>query len=163
LSQIGKVQDALTSIPAPVSGSLGTSVGSQEFTAGVYQGSAVNMPADTVITLNGNGIDGAVWIFNLTDALTMGAGTRFDISNASNPIVIWNVGGALNLGAGTEFFGTAYISGSVSGATSTVSCGNLYAKGALSIGSIGQGVSQQPCPTASTITVTVDEDGKGSF
>jgi hypothetical protein len=64
----------------------------------------------------------------------MGAGT---IINTGGNTIIWNVGGALNLGAGTSFAGTAFINGSVSGATSSVSCGNLYAQGAVAIGSIG--------------------------
>ena len=42
-----------------------------------------------------------------------------------------------SLGAGSTFLGTAFVEGAVSGATATVSCGNLYATGAISIGSIG--------------------------
>jgi hypothetical protein len=161
LADLGNVQDALSSIPvSDDSNYLGTSVGIRTFSPGVYSASAVNTPADTVISLNSDGDSDKVWIFNLTDALTMGAGTKFDTSKAPGAIVIWNVGGALNLGAGTEFYGTAYISGSVSGATSTVSCGNLYANGAVAIGSMGQGVG---CPSLS-ITVNVNEEtGIGRF
>jgi hypothetical protein len=139
ISDIGKVQDALSKLETSSGPAfkLGTGLDNPTFAPGVYEGSAVNAAADTVITLQANNVENPVWIFNLTDALTLGAGTK--IVAPAGATVIWNIGGSLNLGAHTQFFGTAYISGSVSGATSTVSCGNLYAAGAVAIGSMGQG------------------------
>ncbi len=114
---------------------LGTYMGSAtettELAGGVYEASALNMPADATIVFTGNAI------INLSDALTLGANTTIDDGGY---IVIWNVGGALNLGAGTNFAGTAFVNGSVSGATSDVQAGgHLYAQGAVAIGSIGTG------------------------
>jgi hypothetical protein len=110
---------------------LGTSMGNGTILeAGVYEGSALNMPADTIITFNGDAV------INLSDSLTLGANTVIKTNDHS---VIWNVGSALNLGAGTKFAGTAFVNGSVSGATADV-CGDdgsLYAAGAVAIGSVG--------------------------
>jgi hypothetical protein len=172
ISDIGKVQDALSKLPTSPDDhndqstfKLGTGLDNPTFAPGVYEGSAVNAAANTVITLDTKDTDNQVWVFNLTDALTLGAGTTFNIEGGgSNPIVIWNIGGTLNLGAHTQFFGTAYISGSVSGATSTVSCGNLYAKGALAIGSMGQGFVDEfgvvtICSTQSASVVNVTVEG----
>jgi hypothetical protein len=171
ISDIGKVQDALSKLPTSPDDhndqstfKLGTGLDNPTFAPGVYEGSAVNAAADTVITLQANNVENPVWIFNLTDALTLGAGTK--IVAPAGATVIWNIGGSLNLGAHTQFFGTAYISGSVSGATSTVSCGNLYAKGALAIGSMGQGFVEESdavkiCSkqAASVVNVTVQNFG----
>jgi hypothetical protein len=101
---------------------------------GVYEGSALNIPADSTIYINGD------VIINLSDALTLGANTKII---AGENTVIWNIGSGLNLGAGTKFTGTAFVNGSVSGATADI-CGNgsLYAAGAVAIGSIGK-----PCPS----------------
>ena len=116
---------------------LGTYMGSAtettELAGGVYEASALNMPADATIVFTGNAI------INLSDALTLGANTTIDDGGY---IVIWNVGGALNLGAGTNFAGTAFVNGSVSGATSDVQAGGrLYAQGAVAIGSIGNTIT----------------------
>jgi hypothetical protein len=117
---------------------LGTSVANVKLAPGVYQGGAVNAPANAVIKLDSGSQSNQVWIFNLTDAVTLGAGTQINTDNAGdNATIIWNVGGALNLGAGAKFAGIAIVKGSVTGATADLTCGNLYAKGAVSIGSIG--------------------------
>jgi hypothetical protein len=110
---------------------LGTSMGNgTELSGGVYEGSALNIPADSIITFTGDAI------INLSDSLTLGANTEI----RSEHSITWNVGSALNLGAGTTFAGTAFVNGSVSGATADI-CGNgsLYAKGAVAIGSVGGG------------------------
>ncbi len=116
---------------------LGTYMGSAteetELAGGVYEASALNMPAGATIVFKGDAI------INLSDALTLGANTTIDDGGY---IVIWNVGGALNLGAGTNFAGTAFVNGSVSGATSDVQAGGrLYAQGAVAIGSIGNTIT----------------------
>jgi hypothetical protein len=121
---------------------LSTSMGSAtiptDLAPGVYEGSALNMPAGSVINFTTNAPN-QVWIINLSAALTLGAGTTFNItgSDTNSAAIIWNIGAALNLGAGTSFRGTAFVGGAVTGATSSVSCGHLYATGVISIGSIG--------------------------
>jgi hypothetical protein len=133
-AQIKSAQSALDTIPASSLVDAYTLVGSMD--TGVYEGAAITIPANTLITFDANGQDG-IWIFNLSGAMSVGAGSEFEIINAGdNNAVIWNIGGALTLGAGSTFLGTAFVEGAVSGATASVSCGNLYATGAISIGSI---------------------------
>jgi hypothetical protein len=134
-AQIKSAQSALDAIPA--TGLLYAYMFAGNLEPGVYEGGAITIPANTVTTFDANGQNG-VWIFKLSGAMTVGAGSQFEIINAGdNNAVIWDIEGALTLGAGSSFLGTAFIEGAVSGATATVSCGNLYATGAISIGSIG--------------------------
>jgi hypothetical protein len=135
ISAITDAQDTLSAhaeLPETVTKSLGTYMGTNaidDYLSGVYTGSALNIPADSTISFSGDAI------INLSDALTLGANTIIDANGHS---IIWNVGSALNLGAGTEFYGTAFVNGSVSGATADITCGSLYAKGAVAIGSVGK-------------------------
>jgi hypothetical protein len=71
-------------------------------------------------------------------ALTVGAGSKFSISLADDhtATIIWNVGAAVTLGAGTDFVGTVFAKGAFNAATSDVSCGNIYATAAVSVGGI---------------------------
>jgi hypothetical protein len=148
LDAITAVQDALNlvgtsdnnNIPTDINDYvLGTYMGSAtevtELAGGVYEASALNMPASATIKFTGDAI------INLSDALTLGADTTIVVDGGHK--VIWNVGGALNLGAGTSFAGTAFVNGSISGATSDVQAGgHLYAQGAVAIGSIGTNCDQ---------------------
>jgi hypothetical protein len=160
-AQIKSAQSALDTIPASSLVDAYTLVGSMD--TGVYEGAAITIPASTVITFDANGQDG-IWIFKLSGAMTVGAGSKFEIINAGdNNAVIWNIGGALTLGAGSTFLGTAFVEGAVSGATASVSCGNLYATGAISIGSIGS-IGGDDCKVAADqLADFVVEDGVSSF
>jgi hypothetical protein len=136
-TQIESAQSALDTLPANGGILYAYTFLAGNLEPGVYEGGAITIPANTVITFDANGQNG-VWIFKLSGAMTVGAGSQFEIINAGdNNAVIWDIGGALTLGAGSTFLGTAFVEGAVSGATATVSCGNLYATGAISIGSIG--------------------------
>jgi hypothetical protein len=160
-AQIKSAQSALDTIPASSLVDAYTLVGSMD--TGVYEGAAITIPANTLITFDANGQDG-IWIFNLSGAMTVGAGSEFEIINAgNNNAVIWDIGGALTLGAGSTFLGTAFVEGAVSGATASVSCGNLYATGAISIGSIGS-IGGDDCKvSADQLTDFVIKDGSYSF
>jgi len=160
-AQIKSAQSALDTIPASSLVDAYTLVGSMD--TGVYEGAAITIPASTVITFDANHQDG-VWIFNLSGAMTVGASSQFEIINAGdNNAVIWNIGGALTLGAGSTFLGTAFVEGAVSGATASVSCGNLYATGAISIGSIGS-IGGDDCKvSADMLADFAIKDGSYSF
>ncbi|MFT7007345.1 MAG: hypothetical protein ACJAXJ_001860 [Colwellia sp.] len=160
-AQIKSAQSALDTIPASSLVDAYTLVGNMD--TGVYEGAAITIPANTLITFDANGQDG-VWIFNLSGAMTVGAGSEFEIINAGdNNAVIWNIGGALTLGAGSTFLGTAFVEGAVSGATASVSCGNLYATGAISIGSIGS-IGGDDCKVAADMLADFAiKDGSYSF
>ena len=129
----------------PVSTVLG---GEVRLTPGIFDGTALTIDANSTITFDsseaGNNTIATnhVWVINLSQALTVGANTTFEIEaaeglNQDTHTIIWNVGAALNLGANTSFLGTALVDGAVNAATSSVSCGHLYATGIISIGSIG--------------------------
>ncbi len=95
-------------------------------------------------------------MINLREVRTVGAGTHFEVTGLTvghTATIIWNIGAALNLGAGTSFRGTAFVDGAVNAATSSVSCGHLYATGAISIGSIGVDSLGDPaiCENADTV------------
>jgi hypothetical protein len=160
-AQIKSAQSALDTLPASRLVDAYTLAGSMD--TGVYEGAAITIPANTLITFDANGQDG-IWIFKLSGAMTVGAGSEFEIINAGdNNAVIWDIGGALTLGAGSTFLGTAFVEGAVSGATASVSCGNLYATGAISIGSIGS-IGGENCKVAADqLADFVVEEGVSSF
>ena len=147
IAQIVATQSALSALNGanPNHNLLGTTMGSQWLTPGVWEGGAVSIAANSNITFDAsNDPDPSntdhVWVINLSEALTVGAGTHFEVTGLTaghTASIIWNVGAALTLGAGTSFRGTAFVGGAVNAATSSVSCGHLYATGAISIGSIG--------------------------
>jgi hypothetical protein len=115
-----------------------TTLGSYVFEPGVYGGSALTITAAATITLDGNGEESPLWIFNLSGALSAGAGNIFEITNAgAGASVIWNIGGGTTLGAQASFIGTVFSYGAITGgAGSSVSCGNLFSLAAVGIGSI---------------------------
>jgi hypothetical protein len=149
IAQIGIAQDALSTLSGSTTNppeSLYTTMGGLiSLEPGVHQGSAVSIAANSVVTFSANNTPGEatdhVWVINLTEALTVGAGTVFetdvDVDEDDTATIIWNVGAAVTLGAGTQFLGTAFVDGAFNAATSDVSCGNIYATGAVSVGSIG--------------------------
>jgi hypothetical protein len=108
--------------------------------------SAINLQANTTLTIEGN-----VTVIT-SESMTMGAGAEVVLEDGAT--VTWMLGGSLNLGAGSKFSGETYVNGAVNGATSDVECGNLYATGAVSVGSIGEACM------GPKIGVTVDISGE---
>jgi hypothetical protein len=147
IAQIVIAQDALTTLnDTNVHDTyfLNTTMGGVvSLEPGIHQGSALSIAANSTVEFNADNTTGVamdhVWVINLTEALTVGAGTVFetDVPDDDTATIIWNVGAAVTLGAGTEFIGTAFVGGAFGAATSNVSCGNVYATGAVSVGSIG--------------------------
>jgi hypothetical protein len=90
--------------------------------------SAINLQANTTLTIDGN-----VTVIT-SEAMTMGAGAEIVLLDDAQ--VTWILGGPLNLGAGSKFSGETYVNGAVSGATSDIECGNLYATGEVSVRSV---------------------------
>jgi hypothetical protein len=144
IALITDTQSALSDlVPSSANGPLSTTMGTRTLAPGVWEGSAVSIAASSTITFDADEYnDNAdhVWVINLSDALTVGASTHFEIiglDDTDTATIIWNVGAAFTMGAGTSFRGTAFVGGAVNAATSSVNCGHLYATGAISIGSIG--------------------------
>ncbi len=135
LEQLASAQEALSSLKNDFNLDVGYE--SHIFESGVYEGSAVTIAANAIVQFDGKGEENPIWVFNLDAALVVGAGTQFEIINAgAGASVLWNLGGSLSLGADTSFVGAAFVTGAVAGATSEVSCGNLFAKMAIGIGSM---------------------------
>jgi hypothetical protein len=133
LDQIVSAQEALSSLDSDFE--LDVGYGSAIFDAGVWEGTSVTVAANAIIQFDGKGEENPIWVFNLDAALVLGAGTKFEIVNAgAGASVIWNLGGALSLGEGTSFVGAAFATGAVTGATSDVSCGNLFTNTTAAIG-----------------------------
>jgi hypothetical protein len=91
--------------------------------------SAINLQANTDLEIRGN-----VTVIT-SEAMTIGAGANIEL--VDDATVTWILGGSLNLGAGSRFSGETYVKGAVNGATSDVTCGNLYAIGAVSLRTVG--------------------------
>jgi hypothetical protein len=135
LDQIASAQESLFSLEDDFN--LDVGYANHIFETGVWKGSAVTIAANSTIQFDGMGEENPIWVFNLDAALVIGAATQFEIIRAGEGAsIIWNLGGSLSLGAGTSFLGTTFISGAVAGATSEVSCGNLFTTTAIGIGSM---------------------------
>jgi hypothetical protein len=147
IAQIGIAQVALSTLnnstTNPPEFLYTTMGGFVSLAPGVHQGSALNIAANSVVEFRANNTSGApidhIWVINLSEALTVGAGTVVEtiVPQGDTATIIWNVGAAVTLGAGTKFIGTAFVGGAFNAATSDVSCGNIYATGVVSVGSIG--------------------------
>jgi len=134
IQQIADAQTALSSLEHDFE--LDVGMGNFDFEPGIYKGTALTIAADSTIRFDGEGAENPLWIFNLSSALTAGARNKFEIINAgAGASVIWNLGGSLVLGAGNSFIGATFITGAAAGATSDVTCGNLFTTSAIGIGS----------------------------
>jgi hypothetical protein len=160
ITLITDTQSALSDLaPSSANGPLSTTMGTRTLAPGVWEGSAVSIAASSTITFDANentAGENHVWVINLSEALTVGASTHFEImglDDTDTATIIWNVGAALTMGAGTSFRGTAFVGGAVNAATSSVSCGHLYATGAISIGSIGVDSNGSPVTCESSDAV----------
>jgi hypothetical protein len=161
LRAIQSIQGKLFTLPASTATDsqsyvLGTSMGSATIATvlkpGIYEATDLNMLASSTIIFEGDADD--VWILNISGALTIGANTTIT-KTPNGATVIWNVGGALNLGASTQFAGTAIVNNSINGATSDVTCGSMFALGAVAIGGIG---SEGVC-SFTLAEITTDANG----
>jgi hypothetical protein len=146
---IVKVQEKLSKTIVVGKNDLFTTLGTNEFLMpGVHAGTMLTIVAGSVVTFQGDQSDNDtnhVWV---TGALNVGAGTKFLISGVKEgdtATIIWNVGSAVTLGAGTKFIGVAFVNGAFNAASSEVSCGNIFATGAVSIGTIRSPTASSSC------------------
>jgi hypothetical protein len=136
---------------------LPTTLTGGSFAPGVYRGTAVTFAANSQIQfINDADLVNPVWIFNLDAAMNAGAMSTFVAPDSGT--VIWNVGGALTLGAGTDFSGVALVEGAITAATSWVTCGNLYATAAVSIGSLNEAALDCSVSAQQSAGLTVSMD-----
>ena len=114
-AQIAAARSALSNMGAGtvLAASIATN---QTLTSGVYSSAAaLTTAAGITLTLDGQGLDGQYWIFNIADALVTGASNSIKLINAGpNSGVIWNIGSYATFGADSTLLGTilanSYIS-----------------------------------------------------
>ena len=97
--------------------------GLQPYTPGVYGTSgAMGFTAGGTLTLDGQGDENAVFIFQIGGALGIGANTTVALVNEAQACnVFWTVGTATTIGADSVFVGTMMATGAITmGATSRV-------------------------------------------
>jgi hypothetical protein len=80
--------------------------------AGVYDAASWSTTAGTTLTLDGKGLDNAIWVFNIDDVLAFGSDSTVELVNVGNNAqVFWNIGSAsspggyASLGDGADVLG----------------------------------------------------------
>jgi hypothetical protein len=88
-------------------------------TAGVFSAASWSTTAGTTLTLDGQGLDNQIWVFNIENILAFGGASAVKLFNAGkNPQVFWNVknvvpGGYASLGDGADVVGKIIAEGYV--------------------------------------------------
>jgi hypothetical protein len=149
LKEIDDAQESMFALQADFE--LLPTTSSVTFVPGVYSAPALTTSANSTITLDGEGAENPVWIFNLDTYLVTGAGTEIEIVNAGEgAVVIWNAGNYVSLGGQTSFIGAAFASHYISGgAEATLTCGNLFAKQYIT-GGAESVFKSESCPMSDT-------------
>ncbi len=163
-SQLDATKTALSGMGAGT-GLAATMTVDTTFNAGVYSAASWSTTAGTTLTLDGQGKDDQTWVFNITDILATGAGTRIKLVNAgANAHVFWNTGGYASLGADSSFLGTVLATDYISvGANANLAnllgsaCGGLFSS--TSYVSVGAGakVGSGGCASVTSIPTPVPE------
>jgi Ca2+-binding RTX toxin-like protein len=105
---IAQAQDALSGMTGTDTGAL--TLGTETFTAGVYNATTINSTANNTLTLDGQNLANQTWVFNASGALVFGADTKIVLINAGEGAsVIWNAHVSYaTIGANSEILGTVY-------------------------------------------------------
>jgi hypothetical protein len=112
----------------PPSGSAGTELAGQTFTAGVRTASSSLLLSSGSVTLDAQGDPNAVFIFQIGSTLTTGSNTSVSLINGAQACnVFWQVGSSATLGTGTRFVGTVMASASITANTAATIHGRLLA------------------------------------
>jgi carbonic anhydrase/acetyltransferase-like protein (isoleucine patch superfamily) len=73
----------------------------------VYNATSLTTAAGITLTLDGS----YDWVFNITDMLTLGAGTTVELAEGSKGSVTWNIGGFASIGADAQVAGVIFANG----------------------------------------------------
>ena len=126
--------DAQAALHAMGSGTaLAATMGNATLVAGVYSAASFSTTASTTLTLDGQGLANQTWIFNITDILAIGAGTKVVLVNAGEGAsVIWNTwNGYATIGAGAKVLGTIFAKVYISAGADAVITGPQGSNGGL--------------------------------
>jgi hypothetical protein len=88
----------------------------------VYDATSLTTGENVTITLVGN----YNFVFNITDMLSLGAGTQIKFADGSTGSVTWNIGGYTSLGTDAKMEGKVLSSGYVSTGVRSEVCGGLF-------------------------------------
>jgi hypothetical protein len=112
----------------PTSGSAGTDLSGQTFTAGVRTASSSLLLSSGSVTLDAQGDPNAVFIFQIGSTLITGSNTSVSLINGAQACnVFWQVGSSATLGTGTRFVGTVMASATITANTAATIHGRLLA------------------------------------
>jgi Ice-binding-like len=112
----------------PTSGSAGTDLAGQTFTAGVRTASSSLLLSSGSVILDAQGDPNAVFIFQIGSTLITGSNTTVQLVNGAQACnVFWQVGSSATLGTGTRFVGTIMASATITANTAATIHGRLLA------------------------------------
>lgn len=142
-------------------GDPGTELGGDVLADGTYEtGSGTfEIAAGQTLTLDGEGNEDAVFIFNMTTTLTTFANSNVELVNGAQACnVFWRVGSSATLGTGTDFVGTIMADQSITDNGGSTVEGRLLASVAA-VNLDDTTVTRSVCAAEDT---TDDESGSGS-
>jgi hypothetical protein len=141
----------------PTSGSAGTDLAGQTFTAGVRTASSSLLLSSGSVTLDAQGDPNAVFIFQIGTTLTTGSNTSVALVNGAQACnVFWQVGSSATLGTGTRFVGTVMAGATITAATAATIHGRLLAQtGAVNLDT--NTITNSTCAAGGTETATAAE------
>jgi Ice-binding-like len=113
-----------------------SSISNQTFTPGVYNASS-GLLVNGTVTLDGQGDQNSVFIFQIGSALTTASATVIDLINGAQPCnVFWQVGSSATLGTGSTFAGNILALASITVTTGDTVAGSMLARtGAVTLDS----------------------------
>jgi hypothetical protein len=112
-------------------GDPGTELGGDVLTDGTYEtdSGTFEIAAGQTLTLDGEGNEDAVFIFNMTTTLVTFANSNVELINGAQACnVFWRVGSSATLGTGTDFIGTIMADQSITDNGGSTVEGRLLAR-----------------------------------
>jgi Ice-binding-like len=134
----------------PIAGGI---LGGRKLVSGVYN-SASSMDLTGTLTLNGQGREDSVFIFQVGSALTTASGSQVRLVNGAQGCnVFWQIGSSATLGTGSTFQGSLMALTSITATTGALVHGRLLARnGAVTLDT--NRITKPTCATGATPTPT---------
>lgn len=114
----------------------GQDLGGKTLVPGVYC-STSGLQLTGALTLNAEGVPGAVWVFKAVSTLTTASGSSVLLTNGASPCnVFWQIGSSATVGTNTSFVGNIYALTSIALQTNATLSGRALARnGAVTLDS----------------------------